>query len=61
MELYFMVLAILLLTLIASYAIRRAEQEMIERHDLDRRTQSGPSSSSRQIDEETADGTKVRA
>ena len=61
MELYFMALAILLLTLIASYAIRRAEQEMIERHDLDQRTQSRPSSSSRQIDEETADGTKVRA
>jgi hypothetical protein len=61
MEPYFMALAILFLTLIASYAIRRAEEEMIERHDLDRRMQSGPSSSSRQIDEQTADGTKVRA
>lgn len=59
MELYFMAVAILLLTLIASYAIRRAEDEMIERHDLDRGTQSGPSS--RQIDDGAANGTKVRA
>ena len=44
MELYFMAVAILVLTLIASYAIRRAEEEMIEHHDLDRRAQSGPSS-----------------
>ena len=41
MELYFMVFAILLLTLIASCAIRQAEEEMIER-ELDRRAQKPP-------------------
>ena len=58
MELQFMVLAILLLTLVASYAIRRAEEEMIERHDLDRRARTTP-----QLEEtgEPADGTKARA
>lgn len=40
MELHFMVLAILLLTLVAWYAIRRAEEEMIEHRELDRRAQS---------------------
>lgn len=59
MELYFMAVAILILTLVASYAIRRAEEEMIERHDRDRRARSGPSS--RQIDGEAANGTKARA
>jgi len=59
MELYYMAVAILILTLIASYAIRRAEEDMIERHDLDRRTRIGPSSS--QIDGEAANGTKARA
>jgi hypothetical protein len=33
MWLHFVVLAILLLTLMATYAIRRAEEEMVERHD----------------------------
>lgn len=36
-----MAMAILFLTLVASFAIRRAEEEMIERHDLDRRTKGG--------------------
>ena len=58
MELHFLVLAILLLTLVASYAIRRAEEEMIERHDLDRRARTTP-----QLEEtrEPTDGTKARA
>ena len=34
MELHFVVLAILLLTLVASCAVRRAEEQMIEGHDL---------------------------
>jgi hypothetical protein len=58
MELHFMVLAILLLTLIASYAIRRAEEEMIERHDLDRRAPNAPPP---QIDGEATNGTNARA
>ena len=32
-----MVMAILILTLIAAFAIRRAEEEMIEGRELDRR------------------------
>ena len=59
MELHFMVLAILLLTLIASYAIRRAEEEMIERHDLDRRARNAPPPA--QIDSDATSGTKARA
>jgi len=59
MELYFMAVAILVLTLVASFAIRRAEEEMIERHDLDQRTRSGPSS--REIHGEAVNGTKARA
>ena len=42
MELHFMALAILLLTLFASYAIRRAEEEMIEHRELDRRARNEP-------------------
>ena len=64
MELYFMAVAILLLTLVASYAIRRAEEEMIERHDLDRSARNMPSSrqiDSEEIDSEEASGTKARA
>ena len=57
MELYFMAVAILLLTLMASYAIRRAEREMIERHNLDRPAPSGPPISH----DKAATGTKVRA
>jgi hypothetical protein len=59
MELHFMVLAILILTLIASYAIRRAEEEMIERHDLDQHARNAPPPA--QIDSETTSGTKARA
>jgi hypothetical protein len=58
MELHFMVLAILLLTLVASYAIRRAEEEMIGRHDLDRRARNAPAV---QESHEPAGGTKARA
>ena len=58
MELHFMVLAILLLTLIAAYAIRRAEEEMIERHDLDRGAKDA--SSAHQTHEAT-NGTKAQA
>jgi hypothetical protein len=58
MELHFMVLAILLLTLIASYAIRRAEEDMIERHDLDRRAKSTPTARGSR---EATNGTKARA
>ena len=58
MELHFMVLAILLLTLVASYAIRRVEEEMIERHDLDRRVRNAPVA---QESREPAGGTKARA
>ena len=56
MELHFMVLAILLLTLIAAYAIRRAEEEMIERHDLDRRAKDASSAH-----HEATNGTKAQA
>jgi hypothetical protein len=42
MWVHFMVLAILLLTLMATYAIRRAEEEMIERHDLDQHARRAP-------------------
>ena len=42
MELHFMIFAILLLTLIASCAIRQAEEEMIEQNDLDRRARKPP-------------------
>jgi hypothetical protein len=58
MELYFMVLAILLLTLIASCAIRQAEEEMIERHELDRHARKpSPAQSNRESsdDRERAD------
>jgi hypothetical protein len=37
MQLHFMVVGILLLTLMATYAIRRAEERMIEQRDADRR------------------------
>jgi hypothetical protein len=42
MRLHFMVLAILLLTWMAIYAIRRAEEEMVERHDLDQHARGAP-------------------
>lgn len=47
MELHFMVIAILLLTLMAIYAIRRAERDMIGCRDLDQRTQAPPRRASR--------------
>jgi hypothetical protein len=59
MELHFMVLAILLLTLVASYAIRRAEEEMIERHDVNGRPKNA--SAAVQGSHEATNGTKVRA
>jgi hypothetical protein len=43
MELHFMVVAILVLTLVAAFAIRRAEEEIIEGSELDRRGRNGPS------------------
>jgi hypothetical protein len=59
MELHFTVLAILLLTLVASYAIRRAEEEMIERRDFDRRPKNA--SAAAQDSHEATNGTKARA
>jgi hypothetical protein len=60
MELYFMVLAILLLTLIASCAIRQAEEEMIERHELDRRARKPPpAQSNRESSDEAEQGGNV--
>jgi hypothetical protein len=55
MELHFMVLAILLLTLIASCAIRQAEEEMIERRELDRREQKPPLAQSNRDASDSAD------
>jgi hypothetical protein len=55
----FVVVAILLLTLMAAYAIRRAEQEIIDRNDLERRTRELPPSA--QWDAKTRAGTKVGA
>jgi hypothetical protein len=43
MELHFMVMAILVLTLVAAFAIRRAEEEIIEGWELDRRGRNEPS------------------
>ena len=43
MELHFMAIAILILTLIAAFAIRRAEEEIIEHRELDRRARNDPS------------------
>jgi hypothetical protein len=43
MELHFMVIAILVLTLIAAFAMRRAEEEIIEGRELDRRGRNEPS------------------
>jgi hypothetical protein len=40
MELYFMVMSILILTLIAAFAIRRAEEEIIEHREPDRRSRN---------------------
>jgi hypothetical protein len=42
MQLHFVVVGILLLTLMATYAIRRAEERMIEQHDADRRAHDMP-------------------
>lgn len=42
MELYFVAVAILILTLIAAIAIRRAEEETIEHRELDRRERNQP-------------------
>ena len=56
MELHLMALAILVLTLVAAYAIRRAEEDMIEHRDPDRRSQKGPSA---QHSHEAASVTKV--
>ena len=55
----FMILAILLLTLVASCAIRRAEEDMIHRNELDRhaRKTSPPAASGGEM----TSGTKVRA
>ena len=58
MELHFIVLAILLLTLVASYAIRRAEEEVIERHGFDRRPKNAAAQDSH---DEATNGTKARA
>jgi hypothetical protein len=60
MELHFMVLAILLLTLIASCAIRQAEEEVIERRELDRREQKPPlAQSKRESSDEAEQGGDV--
>jgi hypothetical protein len=42
MELLFMVTAILVLTLIAAFAIRRAEEEIVEGRELDRHARNEP-------------------
>jgi hypothetical protein len=55
----FMVIAILLLTLMAVYAIRRAEQEIIDHDDLERRPRELPPSA--QWEAKTRAGTKVGA
>ena len=55
--LHFMALAIVLLTLLASYAIRRAEDEMVAHHDLERRVQNPPPPTSENRD--ATRGTKV--
>jgi hypothetical protein len=58
MELHFMVLAILLLTLIASCAIRQAEEETIERRDLDAR-KPPPTQPNRDVADEHEQGGDV--
>jgi hypothetical protein len=61
MQLCFMVMAILILTLIAALAIRRAEaeDETIERREFDHRPErNGPSA---QMNGGTASGTNARA
>jgi hypothetical protein len=58
MELHFMVLAILLLTLIASCAIRQAEEETIERRDLDAR-KPPPTQPNRDVADEHEQGDVV--
>jgi hypothetical protein len=42
MELHVMIVAILIFTLLAIYAIRRAEKEIIERYDPDQRSRTTP-------------------
>jgi hypothetical protein len=42
MQLHFMIIGILLLTLMATYAIRRAEERMMEQRDVDRRAHDMP-------------------
>ena len=60
MELHFMVFAILLLTLAACCAIRQAEEEMIERNDLDHRARKLPAAqSNRESSDETEQGGDV--
>jgi hypothetical protein len=55
----FMVVAIFLLTLMAAYAIRRAEREIIDLDDLQRRAGELPPSD--QWEAKTGAGTKVGA
>jgi hypothetical protein len=58
MELYFMAVAILILTLIAAFAIRRAEEEIVEHREFDRRERNGPP---KPMNDETTSGTNARA
>jgi hypothetical protein len=55
MELHFMILAILLLTLIACCAIRQAEEEIIEHRDIDRHERKSPLTQSNRESSEEAD------
>jgi hypothetical protein len=59
MELYFMVLAILLLTLIACYAIRQEEAAATERLDLDRYVRNPPLAQSNRESDETQQGDDI--
>jgi len=58
MELYFMAVAILILTLVAASAIRRAEEETTEYREFDRRERNG---SPKPMNDETVSGTNARA
>ncbi len=58
MELYFMAVAIVILTLFAALAIRRAEEEIIEHREFDRGDRNEPAA---QMNGGTATGTDARA
>jgi hypothetical protein len=59
MGLYFMILAILLLTLIACYAIRQEEEATIEHLDLDGYMRSSSLAQSNRESDETQQGNDI--